>query len=584
MHQRHLCHVQFTITSFYKLMMVAWCLIISLFASQAANAGQWQVTYQTKGSIQRDSGIPTPWSTDPSVYINSDGAVEYWGNHLIRGLPKASITNIGTITATFTWVPTNGDAPIGTTLSVHEKALANAIYEAGYSSSADGPLTGTVDDGFGDSPVPISPYDDFLNGLTSSGEHLTNFPIVSSNGQFTVTLPARTFLATGSVTCSENGGFSSHNYVHADVRYSADVVVPKSILILRPENNAPNVEGDKYTLDSNGEWQGSGDSRFDNSEFLPGGTQMPDTSGYGDEDWIANLLGSPWPPDYSIYSDVDTNGDWSRFWHWYAEGGTSTGLGSDEGNTYDIHTFTPHIRPHVDWPYSSSATTGGASTYLPHDLLEEMESPNAPQPQTVRVNLHLTDTDLTNQHPEYNFDHHTNFFVTYHNEHELIAEGPSTFVTSADIPWQLAIGPNGQPISQAAYATPIQGWSPQLQYYVESNWQANINFVSWAGFSAGQNTGNGTTISVPPATIPANSIGVVYYRPHKVRIPFTYRHYLPAGREIQGYDAQGSEKPFSSSVDRSPLGFGTYPVDYIIFTFNNNVNPIPPTISHDPTP
>jgi len=377
---------------------------------------------------------------------------------------------------------------------------------------------------------------------------------------------------------------SNSGYIDADVIYSADVVVPKSILILRPENNAPNVEGDKYTLGSSGEWQGNGDSRFDNSEFLPGGIQMPDTSGYGDEDWIANLLGSPWPPDYSIYSDVDTNGDWSRFWHWYAEGGTSTGLGFDEGNTYDIHTFTPHIRPHVDWPYSSSATTGGASTYLPHDLLEEMESPNAPQPQTVRVNLHLTDTDLTNQHPEYNFDHHTNFFVTYHNEHELIAEGPSTFVTSADIPWQLAIGPNGQPISQAAYATPIQGWSPQLQYYVESNWQANINFVSWAGFSAGQNTGNGTTISVPPATIPANSIGVVYYRPHKVRIPFTYRHYLPAGREIQGYDAQGSEKPFSSSVDRSPLGFGTYPVDYIIFTFNNNVNPIPPTISHDPTP
>ena len=504
-----------------------------------------------------------PWSDTPG---------ETAGGGSTGGQYAVDAASSGIVTATLTWMPAAGKSlstdPPSEPVFILETALA-----AWSTSSAATPTAGAyVSDGLGD-PVLLNPS--YLGGgQTSSGSHLIAQdgssgiirlgPIPMSAGTPPYQMPIQWGCA--SAQCTFSVSFPTP---------------PKSVLILRPENSPSNVQKDQYYLDGNGEWQGSGDSRFDNLVYYDQEQLLSNGIAPGWEDWIADPVGGPWPPQPTLINPITQYGDWSR--NWYAEDDNvqpASGLGSDSGNTYQINKFTPHIRPHVDWPYSASLLM---QSQLPHDLLEQMTSPNAPAPKTLRVNLHLTDVDLTNIHPEYSFDHHANFFITYHNEYELKSESPPSFLTSADIPWQIAKGPNGQPISQAAYATPIPGWSPQLQYYVEANWQANVNFVSWAGVSAGQNFGSGLTATVS-GNIPANYIGVVYSRPHEVRIPFTYRHYLPGGREIQGYDTQGNEIPFSNHVDRSPFGFGTYPVDFIIFTFPNGTYPIPQKINHDPIP
>ncbi len=191
---------------------------LSLFClGQSANAGSWQLTYQCQGQYQENGtgspGYPyprsnsVPWSNDPSTL---------WAEPIIRHLASDDVSEAGTITATLTWVPSGpGDVPSGTSLSVCETAYAGAYDDSYPYSFADAPpCSGSVSDGLGDPQNVIS------SGFSASGKHLITIPIVASNGQYTVTLPQRTFNASGSETDSDYNGFPNHCYFAAIVDYS----------------------------------------------------------------------------------------------------------------------------------------------------------------------------------------------------------------------------------------------------------------------------------------------------------------------------------------------------------------------------
>lgn len=189
--------------------------IVASFACfcQPVHAGSWQLTYQCQGTGQRMGtfapaypypSINTnyPWPANPTDYIQSDGSVQFWTDPLIRHESSANVSEAGSITATFTWVPSSaGDVPSGTALNVLEFAVA-----VGSDASSNG---------FGD-PIVSS------NGSPQSqGRHLISVPIVSSNGQFTATLPARTLSASSSATDTDYYGFPNHTYLDAYVDYNA---------------------------------------------------------------------------------------------------------------------------------------------------------------------------------------------------------------------------------------------------------------------------------------------------------------------------------------------------------------------------
>ena len=212
---------------------------------------------------------------------------------------------------------------------------------------------------------------------------------------------------------------SSYSSLSALIRQAGP---PKSILINRPENAGANIEADQKIFDfATGEWTCYGDSRFDNAEITSigtpgGGSVVIPTDGTvspGDETWQASPIGSPWPPQSTFLSGdsflFNGQGDWDRHWHWYAEAPASppattpTSLGYLEDWTSAISDFTPpSARPHRDWPYVlTNQADGFVANYAPHDLLDEMQSSTAPARQINRINLHLTDYDLTHNHPDY---------------------------------------------------------------------------------------------------------------------------------------------------------------------------------------
>ena len=230
--------------------------------SQPAHAGYWQLTYQCQGSSQennvgspeypyRTSSTTSPWSNAPQ----SDGSLALDGGGIIRGLSSASANDTGTVTATLTWVPTNGDAPTGTTLTVCEDGSVLAAYDYYPYSFADGPFDGTADDGLGDPAVQIT--GEALDGKTSSGKHLLTLPIVASGGTYTVTLPTRTLTASGSISdTSDNAGFPNHNYLDAFINYdvvqdsrtvtitsSIDPSYHKDTVTSQPVENQPASDG-----------------------------------------------------------------------------------------------------------------------------------------------------------------------------------------------------------------------------------------------------------------------------------------------------------------------------------------------------
>lgn len=223
-----------------------------LCLGRPAHAGYWQLTYQCQGSGQRTSvGSPDypssyssnyPWSNDPAVYMSSYGSVSFWMDPPIRYRSSASVSEAGTITATFTWVPSYaGDVPPGTTLNVLEAAGT-------YADMGD---TYQVSDGLGDPTVVVSYQPQ------SAGKHLISVPIVSSGGQFTATLSTRALSASASVSDSDPAGFPNHTYLDASVSYSAtqdtravtisadvDVTNTKTTLLIAPDAVSVDANGD----------------------------------------------------------------------------------------------------------------------------------------------------------------------------------------------------------------------------------------------------------------------------------------------------------------------------------------------------
>ena len=217
-----------------RLMSVLTLAAVMFFCmNQSVYAGSWQTSYQCLGTFQDPYG-PGSWSNVPAIYNLGDGSV-YFGDYVpIRRLASPSISDTGTITATLTWIPNNGDAPTGTTLTVLEKAYAETYYEYPTYSRADKPLVGKVDNGFQDTPIAINSKLLDEDGVTCYGEHLTACPIIFCNGVYTVTVPTRTFLATGSVsdttepTSGPWNGFPNHHYIDADIDYSVGLPPPFS--------------------------------------------------------------------------------------------------------------------------------------------------------------------------------------------------------------------------------------------------------------------------------------------------------------------------------------------------------------------
>lgn len=199
---------------------VFFALAASLFClTRSVHAGTWKLSYQCQGTYQYPRGGSASWPTDPSTYTLGDGSADFWMDPIIRGLFTATESNSGTITATFTWVPSSaGDVPPATTLNVIETANAE-IYLDDYNSDA-GPLSGDAEDGLDDTPI-TSEFQ-----VQSQGIHPVAIPIVFSNGQYTATLSTRNLSTSGTIsdttdTESYDGSFPNHSYLYTDINYKA---------------------------------------------------------------------------------------------------------------------------------------------------------------------------------------------------------------------------------------------------------------------------------------------------------------------------------------------------------------------------
>jgi len=347
---------------------------------------------------------------------------------------------------------------------------------------------------------------------------------------------------------------------------------PKSILINRPENTGANIEADRKVYDyGTSEWTCYGDSRFDNAEYDDGdidGTPVAGSTKLLAETWQAVPLSGPWPPVATCISPLELSGDWDRYWHWYIQEPISPSR-SDfrDGTSFAIADFTPNFVPigraHMDWPYSNPNAAGAIppSVYLPHDLLEEMTSSRTPQPQTWPVDLHLSDKDDSGKHPEYAFDHHATFKITYHNANEIVQQFPTPFVPTSDNPWRIFTFNTGSQITHLDIEGNQPNWVPQVYY--EANKDTSQDFsvdfpIKFLGFTAGagssQGTNNGLIKPVTQRTVPAGWHGYVYTRPLMIRCPFTYHKYTEAGRVLNS-DVNGNDQPFSGSVDRNQAAY-----------------------------
>ena len=528
--------------------------------------GQWTVKSfacqgQTTVSPANSSYPPYSWPSvvtptyDQSNYVYFDQFAiypfgQYNYNQTLSGL---AVDDTGSITPVLTWTPAvAGDTtppPDKVFLQVTPDANASAYGNTGWYFPG---VEYEAADGFGDAPV-FGGY-----SWNSSGSHLIEVP--NPGQSTTVRLPSVSLHAHGTYPAN-----SPYDEIAASVGVTVQQAPPpKSILISRHENSGANIEADREFFDDNsGEWTGYGDSVFSNDVY---GSDIAGEAGGlvggadpGWDEWDAGFAGAPWPSEDTMFQDgefSDTNGIWDRQWHWYAEDGSTqlpTALGSDAGTTYAINPFIPHIRPHVDWPWNSDG-------YIPHDMLDEMTSPNAPAAQGRRINLHLTDQDLIGSNPQYNFDHHANFGITYHNRYELLDKQPTTDVPVAENPWKLLQVSTGTLISPNNTNVFVPGivnlWNPQVYYNSDNNWNITVT-TFYMNFSAGQSSGGGLYMPITPRSVPAGDVGVVYYRPHLIRNPFTYRWYTAAGRKINYYDANGNEVPFSGSVDISSGGYNT---------------------------
>lgn len=521
------------------------------------------------------------------------------------------IEAVDDITATLTWKHGYGqtDANDQPPAKLILKETGHSGWLSAYGPSGPPTNSGLADDSLGDPVVFSIPWNTHSGQGTSEGSRLIE--VDSSSGVVTLhrTLFAKTPPSTwvGGMVYDDpesDGPYMSGSWDWQPNSFEfaygvREASPPKSIMINRPENMGANIEADRKIFDfATGEWTCYGDSRFSNDVTSDAGGEVGSSLDY--EDWTCGFVGSPWPPDGipQFLGDLLTadGSDYDRDWAWYAEAKPTTGsLGSDHGDTFSIHKFTPQIRPHVDWPYAQPSYDPTLTVYLPHDLLDEMTSPQVPAPQAYRVNLHLADAPLwatQDTHPDWEFDHHANFNITYHNEYELIATQPTDEVPLAENPWIPVVCNTGTVFQEGQQNENIitegyyANWSPSFYYQADSSYNVTVTAVNVNG-GVGQSTAVGIYRPVPPRTIPIGMVGVVYSHPYIIRCPFTYRQYSAAGRILPGMgnDAQGKEIPFSKYVDRSAGGFGVNNIVTKIFLCKKGQK-FPPKIydNNDPPP
>lgn len=572
---------------------------LTLFLALPSHAGYWDVSYTSQGVSGYDildgfnpTDLNTPPGSDPWPKGSTGG-----GSFSVYLFGEANHFSHGTVTATLTWFPANGNSttdPPDKTVYIQETATAQERAGYWYGIGTQPDMAGTVDNGLGNSVTAI--WTGASQVLTCTGTRL-----IQRDGSLgKIVLDPVSLSAATPITSYASGYPDWVGSGWASVNFQAQQAgPPKSIMINRPENAGANIEADRNTFDfAAGEWTSDGDSRFSNDVTSDAGGEAGSSLDY--EDWTCGFVGAPWPPDGvpQLLGDLLTadGSDYYRDWAWYAEATPTTGsLGSDHGDTFSIHKFTPQIRPHVDWPYAQPSYDPSLTVYLPHDLLDEMTSPQVPAAQTYRVNLHLADTPIwatQDTHPDWKFDHHANFNITYHNEYELIATQPTDEVPLAENPWRPVVCNTGTVFQEGQQNENIitegyyANWSPSFYYQADSNYNVTVTAVNVNG-GVGQSTAVGIYRPVPPRTVPIGMVGVVYSRPYIIRCPFTYRQYSAAGRLLPGMgnDTQGNEIPFSKYVDRSAGGFGVNNIVTKIFLCKKG-QAFPPKIydNSDPPP
>jgi len=526
--------------------------------TSAATAGSWQITYQTSGTGTWGSGSSFSW-TVPTEGVGSLGRV--------IGKGPVAVNTTATLTekvqATATWVPASPtDTPpelsSGGNLYITENAWARSetIWDTSLTSQipllATASATVTADDGLGDTYTPQSSTDYTIGALYDSdfyigggySSQITSVAISQSGGTYSVQLPKRTITTSAEPTATVTG-LNPDTVMNVDYNITISDTPPQSIMI----NGSGNVF-------KNGQWTGNGASLFSNNQSDTSTLGGPSWgTAYGPLSFTASLLGTGWPSTSSFLA-----GDFERDWDW-ASNGTPT-----DGSTYVIDSYST-TRPWVAWPYDSNGD------FVPRDFLEECQ--DAPSPQSQHVLVRLTDIDETGTTPANNFSNSANYYVTLHSQYELIAAGATQPVPTASNPWNEMFYQS----ADIETAGPFSNWSPSIYYSVDTNWNVTINAV-YLGAGLGGSTGSGLYINPPPTTVPAGYEGVVYEHPYLINCPFTYNEYGVGGQIIYGYDASGNVIPFSSSVNRSASGLGTYDINTKIYTFLNGTA-IPTTVNYD---
>lgn len=206
--------------------------------------------------------------------------------------------------------------------------------------------------------------------------------------------------------------------------------------------------------------------------------------------------------------------------------------------------------------------------YLPSDMLDEIQSSTLPTPTVTHAFFHLIDTDTSYQaqHPDWNFDKTTNFYLTFHNRYESATNQNNFSVPVAENPWHKYHGPGGgalqttgipQSTGPDGHPTPGTGtfpWNPgSVAVYLEANVSASLN-CEYAAASVGLTSGVSITQNVPSRDVKLGDEGTVYYRILKTRTTFNYKHYLQGGRHIVGFNPDGSETQHKGQVDRPDGG------------------------------
>ncbi|MDQ2798238.1 MAG: hypothetical protein M3Y13_01170, partial [Armatimonadota bacterium] len=199
----------------------------------AAHAGSWTyaITGDNTGTSYTDNGNPGYVPSFSPASSGNGSNISIPGYNITRqenggSGSGCSITVIGHVQVTFTWVPAAGLTM--TTDPPPPNVLVLETANTGWSASAgdsqhSGTFGGSASDGLGDAEVDLPSQQTSSSGTGYSdtpsnydpnsliGEHLTSFP--ASSG--TVTIPQRTFKSTATTTISNwyygaSAGFGSY--------------------------------------------------------------------------------------------------------------------------------------------------------------------------------------------------------------------------------------------------------------------------------------------------------------------------------------------------------------------------------------